>query len=182
VAAVAAASAVAGPASAKTCTKRVAPPGHAGSTQYYETVPTSCGNATPPGAGGSGSTTSSSPINRLGQGHSGVKTLSRLGSQGGAAAALAAATAPNPTGTGAEGSGTSGSASAPPASASSAGANRGLSVPSTTGSAGSALTSALTGSGSGGLGVLLPIFLGLSLVAAIGVGVFRARRAAGRPV
>jgi hypothetical protein len=163
----------AAPAAARTCTKNIAPPGHAGSTQYYETVPTSCGNASPPSTGGHGSV---STISGLGHGRAGVKTLSHLGAQGSAAAALAAATAPNRVGPPRPGSSLTPGASG---GADSTASGRTPSLPSMGGSAGSALSSVLTGAGGGGLGLLLPILLGLTLVAAIGAGVLRARRSGG---
>jgi hypothetical protein len=151
---------LAGPASAKSCTKNIAPPGHAGSTEYYETVPTSCGNASPPSGGTSGSGGS---INRLGHGKAGVHGLSRLGPNGKAAAALAAATAPPVVGSSTPSKATAGGSGLPWTGG---------------GSAAGALGSALTGS-SGVLGVLLPILMGLALVGAVVAGVIRARRSSG---
>jgi hypothetical protein len=48
-------------------------------------------------------------------------------------------------------------------------------LPSATGSAGGALTSAFDGSSASGLGVLLPMLMGVLLAAALGAGVFRVR-------
>lgn len=172
-----------GTAAAKTCTKQIAPPGHAGSTQYYETVPTSCGNASPP-AGGSGEPQGS--IGDFGQGASGTKALSHLGTTGKSAAALAAATAP-PAATPATTAGTgvtpgtsrgSGSGSVTGAVGGSPHTGSAVMLPSASGSAGGALGGALTGGG-GGLGVLLPILLGLLLAAAIALGIGRAGRPSG---
>lgn len=180
---------LASPAAAKTCTKRVAPPGHAGSTQYFETVPTSCGNAPPP----SGSSTSGGPINHLGQGKAGLHALSRLGSNGKAAASLAAATAPTsapPSGattpssgsvskpSGGRGSGKSLGSGQGALSGSGQGTPSGSGLPWTGGSTSGALGNALTGS-DGGLGILLPILMGLALIAAIALGLIRARRPGG---
>lgn len=176
--AMATASLSAGPASAKTCTRNIAPPGHAGSTQYYETVPTSCGNASPP-AGGSGSSRTS--IGRLGKGTAGSTALSRLGIAGQSAAALAEATAP---------------ALVIPARFSGDASSRGYSghrhgggavsggamatdLPSASGSAVGALGNALTDTGGGGLGIFLPILLALIFAAAVAAGFGRARRQSG---
>jgi hypothetical protein len=73
----------------------LAPPGHAGASQYSETIPTSRGNAAPPSSGSNVSGRSgNSAIAQLGHGGAGVSSLSHLGKTGQAAAALAAATAP----------------------------------------------------------------------------------------
>src|SRR5947209_8453800 len=74
----------------------LAPPGHAGTNQYVEVIPTSGGNAAPPGSvRGSGS--SKAPAQALapfGQGAKGDSGLAKLGPDGRAAAELAASTAP----------------------------------------------------------------------------------------
>jgi len=74
----------------------LAPPGHAGTNQYVEVIPTSGGNAAPPGTvRGSGS--SQAPAHALapfGQGSKGDTSLAKLGPDGQAAAELAASTAP----------------------------------------------------------------------------------------
>lgn len=178
------------PAGARTCTKNIAPPGHAGSAQYYETVPTSCGNASPPSAGGSGSGSGSGAgITHLGHGRAGLHALTHLGTNGQAAASLAAATAPPVSGSPGRGGGVnsrssgSGSGSGNPGATGSLGVGKsnGASGLPWTGSASGALGSALTGSG-GGLGVVLPILMGLGLIAALGAGVLRARRSGGPSV
>jgi hypothetical protein len=162
------------PAVAKTCTKRVAPPGHAGSTQYFETVPTSCGSSAPPSTGGSGGS-----INHLGHGRAGVQRLSHLGSTGNAAASLAAATAPpisSASGAGSTGRSRSSGTSSGSGSRSSRSLT-GAGLPSATGgSSAGALRSALSGSGTGGLGIALPILMALGVIAAVAAGVVRTRR------
>lgn len=165
---------MAAPAGARTCTKNIAPPGHAGSTQYYETVPTSCGNASPP-AGGSNSG-SGSPITRLGHGKAGLHALSQQGANGRAAASLAAATAPPSLRS--KGRGGSGAAGANGSIRPNIGSSR---LDGSAGSGSGALGTALAGSG-GGLGILLPILMGAALLAAIAAGVARARRSAGPSV
>lgn len=161
-------------AEAKSCFKNLAPPGHAGSSQYFETVPTSCGNAVPPSTG-TGSGADAGSITQLGHGRAGIRGLSHLGTSGKAAAALAAATAPS--------SGGAGSSSPPDGGASKRGTTHKLfsspAVESSSGSAGAALGSALTGSDPTGLGVLLPVLLGLTLVGAIVAGVLGARSGGG---
>lgn len=172
--------ALAGPAGAKTCTKRIAPPGHAGSTEYSETVPTSCGNASPPSSGSSGS---GSGITHLGHGTTGVHGLSKLGPSGQAAASLAAATAPQPVGSGggSEPRGASGSAGSGPVNSGPDAPARASGLPASTGSESGTLGSALTGA-DGGLGILLPILMGVGLAAAIAAGVVRLRRSGGPSV
>ena len=127
----------------------LAPPGKAGANQYFETIPTSQGNAAPPTGA-----VNPHPLARLGAGRRGAARLARLGKQGAAAAALAQATAPAKAG-----------------SAASQGPGR--PAPATvTQSSGqspvSALVSALGGSDSGGLGLVLPLLLVTGLIVALG--------------
>ncbi len=143
-------------------------PGKAGANEYFETVPTSGGNAAPPGFDGSGNN-GTNAIAHLGHGRVGVARLSHLGNAGAAAAALAASTAPSSAIAGGSEHGTarrelgrlaqSYAVNQPPGQ-----------------SASSALESALTGSDDGGLGVILPLLLGAAVLVAIGLGVFRTRR------
>jgi hypothetical protein len=138
----------------------LAPPGHAGANQYFETIPTSSGNAAPPGSvHGSGSTQSGSQsLNGLGQGASTDGTLAGLGQTGQAAAALTAATAPTPASRAARQAAAGG-------------------VPPNGGSAASGIGHVLTGSDTGGLGVALPLLLGTVLLVVaglVGVPVVRA--------
>jgi hypothetical protein len=137
----------------------LAPPGHPGANQYVEVIPTSAGNAAPPGSvRGSGSATAGpQALANLGHGSSGDARLAKLGKEGQAAAALAASTAPTPA---RDGSGAAGGS-----------ASQGGSV---TGG----IANALTGSDRGGLGILLPLLLATALIAAVGV---IAARLAGRP-
>jgi hypothetical protein len=180
--AIAAAGAV--PAAAKTCYKTIVPPGESGTSQYVEVIPTACGSATPPssGAGRSGSSGGSAgSINRLGHGAAGVKSLSHLGAEGKAAAALAAATAP-PLASSQSGAGST--ASTDPKSSRQgvgrSGATTKLSgLPSVTGSSAGALGDALAGTGSDGLGIVLPLLLGVLFGAAVVAGAARARRGSG---
>jgi hypothetical protein len=135
----------------------IAPPGKAGADQYFETLPSSGGNVAPPaGAGGNGGS-SSGALARIGNGRAGASGLAHLGPDGTAAAALAVATAPTPAPRRGHGAG--------PAGASGAGA-----------STASALTHVLTGSDSGGLGIVLPLLLATSVVAALGLAGARLRR------
>jgi hypothetical protein len=128
----------------------LAPPGHAGAQQYFETIPTSAGNAAPPGSiSGSGNATAGpSALARLGHGRRGDTQLALLGKDGQAAAGLAASTAPSRVPTG----------SAPPPTSGGPG-----------GSIASGISHALTGSGTGGLGIALPLLLATALVAALGI-------------
>jgi hypothetical protein len=145
----------------------LAPPGHAGANQYFETIPTSAGNAAPPGSvRGSGSgTATNQALSGLGQGSGTDAKLARLGKDGQAAAALAASTAPSAVSgaTGAKGKSLTATASAP------------------SGSVVSGLSHALTGAGSGGLGLLLPMLLATGLIAAVGIAVARLRGRANPP-
>src|SRR5579862_2310353 len=115
--------------------KVLAPPGHPGVNQYVEVIPTSAGNALPPGSvSGSGSSNpGSGTLAGLGHGPSTDAKLAKLGTAGQAAAALAAATAPTPA--------------TRAARQDAAGAESGG------GSLGSGIAHALTGSDTGGLGV-----------------------------
>jgi hypothetical protein len=139
----------------------LAPPGHAGTQQYFETIPTSSGSAAPPGTvSGSGiNSGGTQPLARLGHGRAGAAKLAGLGSDGRAAANLATTTAPPVP------------AAATPNSAAAA----------SNGSVASGLAHALTGSDSGGLGLLLPLLLATGFVAALGVILLRLR-SSGRSV
>jgi hypothetical protein len=158
-----------GPAMALSLT----PPGSSGANQYFETVPTSGGNAAPPHGTGSGSRA----FKHLGQGATGDTRLSHLGTTGAAAAALAAATAPTPAANSGNGSGSgsgSGNTGGSPASRSGAGQ---VNITQPSGQSGaSALANALTGSDDNGLGFLLPVFLIGALVMAVGFGLLRMRQ------
>jgi hypothetical protein len=149
----------------------LAPPGHAGANQYFETIPTSRGNAAPPGSvRGSGSP---DPGNRglgsFGQGASTDTTLAGLGQTGQAAAALAAATAPTPA-----------PGSARRAATAPGGSSTGVS-PTGGGSVAGGIAHALTGSNTGGLGLALPLLLITVLLAVLGLAVTRLTRRAGSP-
>jgi hypothetical protein len=143
----------------------IAPPGKSGADQYFETIPTSTGNAAPPGSIPGSSGGGSRSLAELGRGRTGAARLARLGKDGTAAAALAAATVPQAP---------SSSTGGKPES-SSANPNAG-SATATGGSATSGLSRALTGSDEGGLGLLLPLLLATTLLAAIGVIGMRLRR------
>jgi hypothetical protein len=140
------------------------PPGHSGASQYFETIPTSAGDAPPPQGGPAAGTGS---LGRLGDGRAGAARLAKFGRDGASAAALAEATAPTPAPSGSQarpGTGATrlGSHPVPPAP-------RG-------GSSLGGLISALTGSDAGGLGIALPLLLAATLVAAIAVGSRRLRQ------
>jgi hypothetical protein len=135
----------------------IAPPGKAGANQYFETIPSSDGNAAPPGSSGA-TPAGGGSLAGLGRGRAGAAGLSKLGKDGHAAAALAAATAPgHPRG----GSGTNGAPGTNGATSSggagSLPAGRGDSSPG-------AILDALTGSDSGGLGAILPIVMVAALL------------------
>jgi hypothetical protein len=152
----------------------VAPPGHSGSDQYFETVPTSSGNAAPP-AGPTKGKGADRSIDRLGHSRGALRKLSHMGTAGQAAALLAASTAPSATGSASNGNGNgsgSGIGLAP--------ASKGLSQPQGEGAA-SALASALTGSDQGGLGWILPIGLLAALLAALLLAAARLRRGSEPP-
>jgi hypothetical protein len=144
------------------------PPGKSGTDQYFETIPTSAGNAAPPQGGGIGSGNGGShALSQLGHGTAGTRGLSHLGKDGQAAAGLAAATAP------ANGSGRG---VAPGNSAGSHGLNAVQGE-----SASSGIADALTGSDAGGIGLVLPLLLGTSLIVAIGLAAWKIRRGGGPP-
>jgi len=141
----------------------LAPPGHAGTNQYVEVIPTSAGNAAPPGSVSGSGTATAGPqaLADLGRGASADAHLAKLGKDGQAAAALAASTAPAPV---LRAGGRHGSdRSANPA-----------------GSASGGVTDVLTGSDAGGLGLLLPLMLATALVVVLGIGAMRVRRRAGQ--
>ena len=146
----------------------IAPPGKSGADQYFETIPTSSGNAAPPGTVPGSSGPGSHALTQLGHGAAGAAALARLGTEGSAAAALAAATAPTPV------------PRALVPRTRSGGSTRRAPAPGG-GSAPSGLTQALTGSDSGGLGLVLPLLLATSLIAAIAVVAARLRRRAQPP-
>jgi hypothetical protein len=144
------------------------PPGKSGTDQYFETIPTSAGNAAPPQGGAGGG----HALSQLGQGGAGVKGLGHLGNDGQAAASLAAATAPT---IGAGRGAASGSARGTgPAGSHGLNALQGE-------SASRGIADALTGADAGGIGLVLPLLLGTSLILAIGLGAWRLRRGAGPP-
>jgi hypothetical protein len=144
------------------------PPGHAGADEYAEVIPTADGNTAPPSpGGGSGPLTKSSTqaIAHIGNGRAGAAKLERLGKDGHAAAALATATAP--------------ASLAPAAPAKARPGRHGVTapavhVPAAGGSISSGISHAL--GGSGGLGVLLPILLLATVLAALVFGLARLRR------
>lgn len=140
----------------------LAPPGHSGAQQYFETIPTSAGNAAPPGSiSGSGSANAGpSALSHLGRGSRADQQLARLGKNGQAAAALAASTAPSRVGSG----------SAPQLGSTGSG-----------GSVASGISHTLTGSDTGGLGIALPLLLATALVAALGILAARLWRSASPP-
>jgi hypothetical protein len=137
---------------------KLTPPGKSGTDQYFETIPTSAGNAAPPtGKSGGGDTA----VARLGQGRAGVTRLTHLGKDGQAAASLAAATAPSSTSKGPSG------------------AVGGLTPPGD--SAPGAIAHALIGSDTGGLGLALPLLLATCLIAAGGLFAWKLRHGSDQP-
>lgn len=144
------------------------PPGKSGADQYFETVPTSAGNAAPP-QGGAPTKSDTRTLSQLGHARAGAARLSRLGKDGQAAAALAAETAPaSPAGV------STGHGVTPKGSAGVPGQVKIGQPPGA--SPASALSSALTGNDDGGLGILLPLLLLTAFVVAIGVAVSASRR------
>jgi hypothetical protein len=140
----------------------LAPPGKAGADQYFETVPSSSGNAAPPSSGGGSGATATHALATIGHGAAGAAGLARLGKDGSAAAALAAVTAPPPAATSA--TPRPGVRKVPPD----------VSVnPSASATGGVADT--LTGSDAGGLGAFFPLLLVATLIAALGIAAQRTR-------
>jgi hypothetical protein len=155
----------------------LAPPGKAGASQYFETIPTSSGNAAPPQGGGSGHAASVA----IGNGVAGSHALAKLGSDGQAAAALAVATAPvvaASSGKQGASAGSQPSGSKPPTSSTAAG---GSATSQPGGSAVGGVANALTGSDQGGIGLFLPLLMLLTLAVAVWAGVRNARRSGGPP-
>ncbi|MGI8863628.1 MAG: hypothetical protein ACR2JH_04385 [Solirubrobacteraceae bacterium] len=155
---------------------RLTPPGKSGTDQYFETIPTSAGNAAPPQGGGTGSAGGGSggahALAQLGQGRAGATSLAHLGNDGQAAATLAAATAPA-NAAGPATAGGSGHTTTP------AGSHGLTALPGESASRG--IAGALTGSDAGGLGLVLPLLLGTSVIMAIGLAAWKLRRGGGPP-
>jgi hypothetical protein len=160
----------------------LAPPGKAGADQYFETIPNPSGNAAPPGSvpgsGGSGS----AGLSHLGSGSTGAARLAKLGPDGQKAAAVAAATAPTPAGGNATAQSTT-AGNTTGGKPGRSGASHVATIPQHRHSAGDTPTSALANAltGSGGLGLVLPLLLGTSLVLGLGLVISRARRGAQPP-
>jgi hypothetical protein len=164
------------PAGAVAKRTTVAPPGNSGISQYLEVVPTAAGPS-PPSAGGG-------PV---GGGHGGVLTdiqrqrLDSAGPNGRTLAAVVDETAPQqpapaPASGGAAGLGRSG-APGEGASAPSRSVDTPQALPATSGgSPASLILDAVGGSGSSGVGGLLPSFLLVSALAAAGAYAIRRRR------
>lgn len=153
------------------------PPGKAGANQYFETIPTSNGNAAPP----SGGTATKPPtIDASGPGKSALHQLQKLGADGQAAANFAEASAPPASPTGSHGQRGAGSSSANrdgSGNSDGSGTNPAAAAASATGgSAFSGIFHVLGGSDAGGIGVFLPILLIGSLVSAIVAAGWRRRR------
>ena len=171
-------------ASARARVHTIAPPGNSGVNQYVESVPTAKGSQPTstihpqgggggsgrgPGAAGSGGTSSGAGVIPA----STARALSRLGTTGAAAAAFALATAPRRVGHRARPvAGTTNQAAGRTASSGGSAATSGGSAPT------SSVVKALTGSASGdtGLGVLLPVILVVSALAAAAMSIARRRR------
>jgi hypothetical protein len=130
--------------------KNYAPPGKAGTSEYAETLPAAGGNVAPPANPGSAG---GQALSKVGNGGAGARRLEKLGRAGQSAAAFARATAPQAL-----------TPSEPVSSAGSSG-----------GSALSGLLDLIGGSDAGGIGLLLPLLLALSLAAALGAGAVRRR-------
>jgi hypothetical protein len=139
----------------------LAPPGHSGSDQYFETIPTSAGNSAPPGSVKGSGTASATPqaLSRLGQGRTGDSRLAKLGTAGQAAAMLAASTAP--------------------ARVDRSAAHKDLAGSPGPGSVSNGIGDALASSNAGGVGLLLPILLATAGVVAVALVASRLRRHSG---
>jgi hypothetical protein len=151
------------PASAAAAT--YAPPGNAGIQQYFDPLPSSGGDVAAPGVSGAGAGANGSLPAGL---------RHRLARQGAAGAAVARLIAANPVAS----SRPTGRASGRGSSSSTGSAGKLAPLPLTAaprGGLSQLLDAAVTGTGAGGVGILLP----LVLVAALGVviaGVVRRRR------
>jgi len=135
------------------------PPGYAGASQYVEDLPTAGGNVAPPV---SGSGTGGKTLQAVGAGARGARKLERLGSLGQQAAAFAKATAPTMAGHAPSSSMRNGGGSGP--------------IAGVSGSVSGGLASFIAGQDHGGLGVLLPVLLGLGLVGALSYALLARRR------
>jgi hypothetical protein len=135
-------------------TKVYDPPGKAGANEYAEVIPSAGGNVAPPSSGG-GNTTAAQ-ISKLGAGKLGIKKLTKLGTQGSAAAQFALQTAPSPTPT-----------RLPPAKASLP-PRPGTAVKAPAGSALAGVGQLLGGSDIDGLGLVLPVSLAALTACALG--------------
>ena len=148
---------------------KLVPPGNSGASQYFEAVPSAGGNTPPP------QPTSALPASP------GDTALAKLGKHGQAAAALAAAGAPTPAGSAGSthAAGTHHGGPTSTAGRHRSGANpttgRHVAVPSGNGAIDS-IAGAVTGSGSNGVGVVLPILLAGALAAAVTFAVVRRMR------
>jgi hypothetical protein len=149
------------PLPASAAARTYIPPGYAGASQYVEDLPTAGGNIAPPT---SGAGTTSKALAAVGEGASGARQLERFGSLGRQAATFAQATAPAATGRIAEASTSGGAASI------------GASPDAASGSVSGGLASFLAGQDHGGLGVVLPVLLGLGVVGAFSVALIEHRR------
>jgi hypothetical protein len=128
---------------------KLVPPGNSAANQYTETLPGPGGNTPSSEAKGG------APAKVLGS--SNAARLEALGPEGRAAARLAAATAPHPVGKGEPG----GAKAAP--------------VPSGSSGLGQVLRQLTGTSGSGGMGLLLPLVIVLAVLAAVGFLITRRR-------
>lgn len=157
----------------------LAPPGKSGANQYFEDIPSSQGNAAPPGTGGPSSP--ASVLGSIGRGRAGARSLAKLGKDGQAAAVLATETAPSSGAQARSSARHAGGASTRAGVSTRAGGPGALEplIPSSGGSSTGALVRALGGS-SGGLGLLFPVLLVAGLLAAaVGAGARLMRRGPG---
>jgi hypothetical protein len=152
------------------------PPGKAGANQYFETIPTSNGNAAPPSGG---VPTKPPAIDASGPGRSTLHQLQKLGADGHAAANFAQQSAPVISHAGRrDKNGKAGSTSSTDGSRRNPGVNLGATAAAaTTGDSGlGEIFHVLGGSDAGGIGLFLPILLIGSLVSAIVAAGWRRRR------
>jgi hypothetical protein len=146
--------------------KVYAPPGNSGIGEYLEVVPGAGGDKPASGGGGGTGSAPSQPAEALGSAN--AKSLEALGADGKAAATAAAAGSPT-TAKAARDRARKRSANESKLTESSSIATQ------TSGNEVTSVARALSGEG-GGVGIVLPAFLVLSLVVALGVGARRLLR------
>lgn len=143
--------------------KHYAPPGKAGASEYFETVPAPGGNVAPPT---NPTAATGKAISKIGRGAVGTRKLQKLGKDGQSAAALAKATAPVVA-----------PASTVTPSKHSRSTSKAAPTVASGGSAVSGMLHLLGGSDQGGIGAFLPLLLAFGLGAAVAIMAVRLRHA-----